>query len=83
MSLQDKNTPAHYFSLQPSEMAVFRGACQIYAGYVATGQVTTENSTEFQRRAIMEAIKIGKTVEKAVESDDELKGSGSTESNCF
>ena len=77
MNLQNKNQPAHYFSLQPSEMAVFRGACEIYAAYVASGQVTTENSAEYYRRAITEAINIGRIVEKSIESDDELKSNSS------
>ena len=74
MSGQDKDQPPYYLSLQPSEMAVFRSACQIYAAYVSSGQATPENAPQFHTRAIQEAIKIGMLVEKSVESDGELKG---------
>ena len=83
MSLQDKNQPSHYFSLQPSEMAVFRAACEIYAAYVASGQVSEENKKDFYRRAISEAISIGRIVEKSIESDDELKSNSSSQTPTF
>ena len=31
-----------YFSLQPSEMAIFRGACNIYSGYLAAVKPSAE-----------------------------------------
>ena len=62
----------HYFRLQPSEMAVFQAASQIYAGYVASGQVKESNESEMMKKSISAAISIGKCVEKAVISDDEL-----------
>ena len=77
MSSQDKDQPPYYFSLQPSEMAIFRSACQIYAAYISSGQATPDNASQFHMRAIQEAIKIGMLVEKSVESDGEMKRTGS------
>ena len=68
-----------YFSLQPSEMAVFKCASQIFAAYISSGKVTQENKNDYYKIAIRDAIKIGVMVEKTIESDDELPPSkGST-----
>jgi hypothetical protein len=64
------NDEQTYLSFQPSEMAVFRGACSIYAGYVAAGNAGEES----MKKAIDEALRIAVAVERAVESDNELKG---------
>ena len=63
---------AHYFSLQPSETAVFQAAASIYASYVQAGQVTSENSAEVMRTAIGASISLARCVEKAVRSDEEM-----------
>ena len=62
----------HYFSLQPSEMAIFRAAADIYAAYVAANQVRDENTADMMKKAISAAIAIGRHVEKVVQSDDEM-----------
>jgi hypothetical protein len=61
-----------YFSLKPSERAVFEAASRIYAAYVASGAKNPENQRELMRLSIQEAIQIGTVVEDAVQSDDEL-----------
>jgi hypothetical protein len=61
-----------YFNLQPSEAAIFQAAANIYAGYVQAGQVTSENNTEIMKKAISASISIARTVEKIVQSDEEM-----------
>jgi hypothetical protein len=61
-----------YFNLQPSEAAIFQAAANIYAGYIQSGQVTSENSTEVMKKAISASISIARTVEKIVQSDEEM-----------
>ena len=72
MSLEKKKQSQRYFSLQPSEMAVFKSAAQIFAAYVSSGKVTEENKNDYYKIAIQDAIKIAAIVEKNIESDDEL-----------
>ena len=72
MSLEKKKQSQHYFSLQPSEMAVFKCASQIFAAYVSSGKVTEDNKSDYYKTAIQDAIKIGAIVEKNIQSDDEL-----------
>ena len=63
-----------YFSFQPSEMAVFRAASQIFAAYVSSGKVTEDNKNHYCRIAVRDAMKIGALVEVNVQSDEELPG---------
>ncbi|MHC4622642.1 MAG: hypothetical protein ACYS4W_01945 [Planctomycetota bacterium] len=72
MSQQDKKHARSYFSLQPSEMAVFRCASQIFAAYISSGKVTDENRNDYYKIAVRDAIRIGQIVEKNIESDNEL-----------
>jgi hypothetical protein len=65
-----------YFSLKPSEMAVFEAASRIYAAYIASGAKNPENQDDLMRLSIEEAIQIGSAVEDAVQSDDELDNVG-------
>ena len=62
-----------YFSLKPSERAVFEAASRIYAAYIASGAKNRENQRDLMRLSIQEAIEIGTVVEDAVQSDDELE----------
>ena len=62
-----------YFSLKPSERAVFEAASRIYAAYIASGQRTDANRRDLMRLSIQEAIMIGLAVEDAIQSDDELE----------
>ena len=61
-----------YSSLQPSEMAIFRAAANIFSGYVATGKVNEENENDMIGKSISIAIKIASTVDETVQSDEEL-----------
>ncbi len=60
-----------FFKLQPSEMAIFQAAANIFASYVATGQVTPKNETEIVKKAISTSITIARTVENIIQSDNE------------
>lgn len=62
-----------YFSLKPSEMAVYEAASRIYAAYIASGQKNDANQRDLMRLSIKEAIGIGMAVEDRVQSDDELE----------
>lgn len=72
MSPEEKKPKQRYFSLQTSEMAVFKCASQIFAAYISAGKVTEENKNDYYKIAIKDAIRIGRIVEKSIESDDEL-----------
>lgn len=72
MSPEEKKQGQHYFSLQPSEKAVFRSAAEIFAAYVCSGKVSEDNRNEYYKTAIRDAIKIGQVVEKSIQSDEEL-----------
>ncbi len=62
----------HYFSLQPSEKAVYEAASRIYAAYIASGRKNDENQGDLMRLSIQEAIALGLAVEDRIQSDDEL-----------
>jgi len=62
-----------YFSLKPSERAVYEVASRIYAAYIASGRKTNANQGDLMRLSIQEAIEIGLAVEDAIQSDDELE----------
>jgi hypothetical protein len=72
MSSEEKKQGQHYFSLQPSETAVFRSAAEIFAAYICCGKVSEENRNEYYKTAIRDAIRIGQIVEKNIQSDEEL-----------
>ncbi|KPL20280.1 MAG: hypothetical protein AMJ75_12015 [Phycisphaerae bacterium SM1_79] len=61
-----------YFNLQPSETAIFQAAANIYASYIRTGEVTSENSAEIMKKSIGASISIARQVEKVVQSDEEM-----------
>ena len=64
-------THQHYFELQPSEKAIFRGAAQIFSGYVAAGLVNDKNEIQLMNRSAAQALAIARHIEKVVQSDDE------------
>ncbi len=78
MSPEEKKKSQRYFSLQPSEKAVFKCASQIFAAYICSGKVTEENKKDYYKIAIKDAIRIGLIVEKSIESDDELPAAEGT-----
>ena len=63
-----------YFSLQPSETAIFQAAANIFASYIAAGQVTDENQAEMMKKAIAASISMAQYVEDVIISDNEMSG---------
>ena len=65
-----------HLKLLESEKAVFRAACDIYAGYVAAGmvEIQSDKEKELMERAIVTAISMAKRVDKLVQSDSEMPG---------
>ena len=64
----------YYANLQPSEMAIFRAAADIFSGYVAAGQVSDANESEMMEKSIKIAMKMADVVDRSVRSDDEIAG---------
>lgn len=64
----------HFFSLQPSEAAIFQAAANVYASYVAARQVTDDNEADMMRKAIGVSVSMARHVEKIVQSDTEITG---------
>jgi hypothetical protein len=64
----------HSFSLDPSETSIFRGAAQIYAAYVVSGQVTPENDDAMQKKAINTSIAMAAHTDRVIQSDGEMPG---------
>ncbi len=62
----------HYFSLQPSEIAIFQAAANIFASYIAARRVTAKNQAEMMKKAIAASISMAHYVEDVIESDDEM-----------
>jgi hypothetical protein len=58
--------------LDVSEGIVVQVAGQIYAAYIATGQVPESKEKLWMERSIREAIQIAQTVDKVVQSDSEM-----------
>lgn len=55
-----------------SEKAVFRGACEIYAGFLAAGLVKADNEEQLKEKAIQTAVSLAKRVDDLVQSDAEM-----------
>ena len=64
--------PKPVLTLQPSEMAVFRAAAQIYSAYLAIGRVKEGSEKEWMKRALDEALWMAQTAEDMIQSDDEM-----------
>ena len=64
----------HYFSLQPSETVIFQAAANIFASYIAAGQVTAENQAEMMEKAIAASISMAHHIDEVVISDKEMSG---------
>ena len=63
-----------YAKLQPTEMVIFTAAANIFSSYVACGKVDGDNENEMIKKSIEISLKIASTVDKAVQSDDEIAG---------
>ena len=58
-------------TLEPSKAVVSNMAAQIYAAYITRGAVKDGEEASWMQRSIREAVRIAKTVDASVESDDE------------
>ena len=58
-------------TLEPSKGVVSQMAAQIYAAYVTRGAVKDGEEANWMQRSIREAVRIAKTVDVSIESDDE------------
>ena len=58
--------------LEPSEMAIFRSASDIFAAHVAAGNVKDGEEDEYTKKSISVSLKICDIVEDKVISDSEL-----------
>lgn len=66
-----KSKVAH-LKLQHSESIVVAAAAQIYAAYIAAGRVADGEESRWMERSIREAIRIARTTDAAVISDEEI-----------
>jgi hypothetical protein len=57
-------------TLEPSKGVVSEMAARIYSAYIIRGEVTKGEETEWMERSIREAVRIAKTVEASIETDD-------------
>ena len=64
----------YHFSLQPSETVIFKAAANIFASYIVTGQVTSENQEQKIKEAIAASIFMARHVETVIESDAQISG---------
>jgi hypothetical protein len=64
-------TDKHYFSLEPSKIAVFRAAAQIFSGYVSAGQLTDSNEIDLIRKSITQSITLARSIERIIKGNSE------------
>jgi len=57
-------------TLEPSKAVVSNMAAQIYAAYITRGAVKDGEEASWMQRSIREAVRIAKTVERSVETED-------------
>ena len=55
-----------FLRLQPSEAAVSRSACGIYAAHLSAGHVPSGEEDAWMERSVREAIRISHLVDRAV-----------------
>lgn len=61
-----------FIKLQPSESTIVLAAARIYSAHIQNGDVTEENSSEFIRRAIKDAIQIAQITDATIAADAEM-----------
>lgn len=61
-----------HLKLQHSESVVVQAAAQIYAAYIAAGRVPEGEEARWMERSIREAIRIARTTDAVVISDEEM-----------
>lgn len=57
-------------TLEPSKGVVSEMAARIFSAYIIRGEVKNGEETEWMERSIREAVRIAKTVEASIETDD-------------
>jgi len=57
-------------TLEPSKGVVSEMAAQIYSAYIIRGDVQEGEENQYMERSIREAVRIAKTVERSVETED-------------
>ena len=57
-------------TLEPSKGVVSEMAAQIYSAYIIRGDVQEGEEDQYMERSIREAVRIAKTVERSVETED-------------
>ena len=57
-------------TLEPSKGVVSEMAAQIYSAYIIRGDVQEGEEDQYMQRSIREAVRIAKTVERSVETED-------------
>lgn len=62
-----------YFELQPSEAHLLAAASRIFAAHVAAGRVGEADEGAWILRSIQSALRLARTIEEAVQSDDEAE----------
>jgi len=57
-------------TLEPSKGVVSQMAAQIYSAYIIRGDVQEGEEDQYMERSIREAVRIAKTVERSIETED-------------
>jgi len=57
-------------TLEPSKGVISEMAARIYSAYIVRGEVRDGEETKWMARSIREAVRIAKTVEASIETDD-------------
>ena len=63
--------PKPDITLEPSKGVVAQMAARIYAAYIARGAVNEGEESQWMQRSIREAVRIARTVDASIESEDE------------
>lgn len=63
--------PKPDITLEPSKGVVAQMAARIYAAYIARGAVSEGEESQWMQRSIREAVRIARTVDASIESEDE------------
>lgn len=61
-----------FINFQPSEMAVYKAAADIFSSYVVAGRVTEANERDYMLKSVSQAMLMAEFVENVVISDDEV-----------
>ena len=62
--------PKPEITLEPSKGVISEMAARIYSAYIVHGEVRDGEETKWMERSIREAVRIAKTVEASIETDD-------------